>query len=99
MDGLSFTKLKLLSESTKLLDVVEKQNWELYPALNSSFQQLLKVSIEKYGSQLDSISDQLFQDNDALQQAITEQQKQATEERKSLISASKALKAYLKDSF
>lgn len=98
MDALSYTKLQLLAESSKLINAVENQQWDLYPALNSGFQQLLKEAIECYGSELNDISDQLFADNDKLQQVVSDLQNDVNKERNSLISSSKALKSYLKDS-
>lgn len=75
MDALELEKIKLLSESKNLLNLLDSEDrWQEFSVMNNAFQSSLKKSFDRFGDQLQSVYPELMKDNDLIQERVKQLQ-------------------------
>lgn len=79
-----------------MLNAALSEDWQRFSELDSEWQKKLQTAVETYGSQLDSIGDQLLQDNKMIQSYIKQVQNTLSSELQKNNQSLSSVKQYLK---
>jgi len=94
--SLEKTKLTLLAHSKNMLNSALSEDWQRFSELDSDWQQQLKIAVEAYGADLDSIGPQLLEDNFNIQNSIKKAQGRISQELQKNSQSLSSVKQYLK---
>jgi len=89
-------KLILLTHSKNMLNAAKSEDWQQFSALDSAWQDQLKAAVDIYGEQLNTISEQLLEDNQNIQQKIKFAQAKLANELQKNNKSHSSVKQYLK---
>ena len=89
-------KLILLTHSKNMLNAAKSEDWQQFSALDSAWQDQLKAAVDIYGEQLNTISEQLLEDNQNIQQKIKFAQAKLANELQQNNKSHSSVKQYLK---
>ena len=89
-------KLILLTHSQNMLNAAIAEDWQRFSELDAVWQTLLKKAVDSYGSQLDSIGEQLLKDNENIQKKIKSAQARLANELQKNNQSHTSVKQYLK---
>lgn len=96
MNALEKQKLTLLSHSKNMLNAALSEDWQRFSELDSVWQTQLKAAVDLYGLQLDSIGEQLLNDNETIQKKIKQAQALLASELQKNNQSHTSVKQYLK---
>jgi len=89
-------KLTLLSHSKNMLNAAQSEDWQRFSELDSVWQNQLQIAVENYGSQLDSIGEQLLKDNENIQNYVKLAQAKLSNDLQKSSQSHSSVKQYLK---
>jgi|GEM_PF-4348294 len=89
-------KLILLTHSKNMVNAALSEDWQRFSELDSMWQMQLKTAVDTYGSQLDSIGEQLLKDNELIQKRIKQTQVKLASELQKNSQSHTSVKQYLK---
>ena len=79
-----------------MLNAAKSEDWQQFSALDSAWQDQLKAAVDIYGEQLNTISEQLLEDNQNIQQKIKFAQAKLANELQKNNKSHSSVKQYLK---
>lgn len=96
MSPVEKTKIELLTRSKNMLIAAEQGDWQRYSDFESGWQELLELKIKEFGSELNSISPSLLDDNQKIQILIKKSQSILNDQWQNNSKSISSLKQYLK---
>lgn len=96
MSPVEKTKIELLTRSKNMLIAAEHGDWQRYSDFESGWQELLELKIKEFGSELNSISPSLLDDNQKIQILIKKSQSILNDQWQNNSKSISSLKQYLK---
>ena len=94
--SVEYAKLKLLSLSKKRVDLALSGQWESLALQEAVWQRYLEEVLDKFGDELQILSEQLMADNDELSALVKRQQTLLNQERKKATNNLSKVQKYLK---
>lgn len=93
---IEFAKLKLLTLSKQRLLLAQSGNWTGLNQLDAQWQDLLTQTLEKYGTDLAIIFEQISNDNNEIVELVAQAQEELNQQRKTSNKKMGQVKKYLK---